>query len=67
VLLVLFAGNCFGAYQLFSNSSSFLTKFPKLTETGYAWFRWLPVVNLIALAGPGSLADCYLQPSCYFL
>ncbi|HPG11927.1 MAG TPA: hypothetical protein PLU37_10375 [Chitinophagaceae bacterium] len=50
-ILLLLLGNCFGAYKLFTAKEDFLSKFPKLTEEAYGLIRYLPLVNIIALAG----------------
>lgn len=50
-ILLLLLGNCFGAYKLFTAKQDFLSKFPKLTEEAYGLIRFLPLVNIIALAG----------------
>jgi hypothetical protein len=50
-LLLMLLGNCFALYKLFTDKQEFLTKFPKLTETAFHIFRFLPLINIIALAG----------------
>lgn len=51
LLLVLIAGNTAGAYRLFTERAAFLDQFPKLSETSYQYFRFLPLVNIIGLLG----------------
>lgn len=50
-LVLMLLGNCFALYKLFTDKQEFFTKFPKLTETTFNIFRFLPIVNIIALAG----------------
>lgn len=50
-LILMLAGNSFALYKLFTDKQEFLTKFPKLTEAAFNVFRFLPVINIIALAG----------------
>lgn len=50
-ILLMVAGNCAGLYKLFTDKQVMLEQFPRLTESAYAVFRLLPVLNLIALAG----------------
>ncbi len=50
-LLLMLLGNCFALYKLFTDRQEFFAKFPKLSETGFNIFRFLPVINIIALAG----------------
>ncbi|MBI5858189.1 MAG: hypothetical protein HZB42_11160 [Sphingobacteriales bacterium] len=65
-LLLMLAGNCFALYKLFTGKQEFLTKFPKLTDTGFTIFRFLPVVNIIALTGMWFLKSwaAYLAIAC---
>lgn len=50
-LLLMLLGNVFALYKLFTDKQEFLIKFPKLTESAFNIFRFLPVINIIALAG----------------
>lgn len=50
-ILLMLAGNCFALYKLFTHKQEFFIKFPGLTKTAFAVFRFLPVINIIALAG----------------
>lgn len=50
-ILLMFAGNGFALFKLFTDKAEFLARFPKLTSRSFDWFRLLPVVNMIALAG----------------
>lgn len=46
-------GNGFAAYKLFTDRPAFLQQFPRLTDRGLDLFRWLPLVNIVALVGMG--------------
>lgn len=50
-LLLMLLGNCFALYKLFTDKQEFFARFPKLTETAFNIFRFLPLINIIALAG----------------
>jgi len=50
-LLLMLLGNCFALYKMFTERQEFLSRFPKLTETGFNIFRLLPILNIMALAG----------------
>lgn len=65
-LLLMLLGNCFALYKLFTDKQEFLTKFPKLTETAFNIFRFLPVINIIALVGMWFLKSwaVYLALAC---
>lgn len=51
LLLLLLAGNCFAAYKMFTDKDFFLAKMPGLTEKQFTFFRWLPLLNIVLLAG----------------
>jgi len=65
-LLLMLLGNSFALYKLFTEKQEFLAKFPKLTETAFNVFRFLPVINIIALAGMWFLQSwaAYLAIAC---
>lgn len=50
-LLIMLLGNCFALYKMFTARQEFFDQFPKLTETAFNIFRFLPIINIIALAG----------------
>lgn len=50
-LLLMFAGNVFAHYTLWTGKQEFLTKFPALSGPAFAFFRFLPLLNIVALAG----------------
>jgi uncharacterized membrane protein (DUF2068 family) len=50
-LLLMLLGNCFALFKMFSARQAFLTQFPKLTGTAFNIFRFLPLINCIAIAG----------------
>ncbi len=41
-ILLMQAGNCFALYKLCTDKQEFLIKFPRLTETAFSIFRFLP-------------------------
>lgn len=50
-ILLMLAGNVFALYKLFADKHEFLTRFPRLTPATFSIFRFLPLINIIALAG----------------
>lgn len=50
-ILLMLLGNCFALYKLFTDKQAFLAKFPGITGSGFAVFRFLPLINIIALIG----------------
>lgn len=65
-MVLMFLGNGFALYKLFTDKQEFLTQFPKLTETAFNIFRFLPLINIIALAGMWFLNTwaAYLAVAC---
>lgn len=65
-IFLMLAGNCFALYKLFTDKQEFLTKYPALSETAFNIFRFLPLVNIIALAGMWLLKSwaAYLAIAC---
>lgn len=50
-LLLLLLGNFFALYKMFSGKAEFLASFPRLTERGFNIIKFLPAINIVALAG----------------
>jgi len=50
-VFLMFAGNCFGIYQLITGKEEMLAKHSGLTNANYLILLALPVINIIALAG----------------
>lgn len=50
-LLLMLAGNSFAVYKMFTAEEEFLRKFPRITPALFSFFRLLPVINIIAVAG----------------
>lgn len=50
-LLLMLLGNSFALYKLFTDKAAFLSQFPRLGEKAFMIFRFLPVINIIAIAG----------------
>jgi hypothetical protein len=50
-LLLMLLGNCFALYKLFTDKEEYLLKFPFLTDAAFKIFRFLPLINIIALIG----------------
>ena len=51
IVILLLAGNSFGAYKLFTEGPVFMEKYPGLTPERFQIFKWLPVVNILSLVG----------------
>lgn len=65
-LLLMLAGNCFALYKMFAHKQEFFTQFPKLTRSAFNIFRFLPVINIIAITGMWFLKPwgAYLALAC---
>lgn len=65
-LFLMFLGNCFALFKMFTTKHEFLDQFPRLTENAFDVFRLLPVINIIALAGIWFLQSwaAYLAIAC---
>lgn len=50
-LILMLAGNLFAFYKLWSDKHEFLSRFPAVTETAFIFFRFLPLLNILALTG----------------
>lgn len=65
-ILLMWMGNGFALYKLLTDKQEFLAKFPRLTEAAFNIFYFLPVLNIIALAGMWFLKSwaVYLAIAC---
>ncbi len=50
-ILLMLMGNSFALFKMFTDKQEFLSKFPKLSEQSFYLFRFLPLLNIVGLAG----------------
>lgn len=65
-LVLMLLGNGFAFYKMITGRQEFLSQFPKLNATAFNILRFLPLLNIIALAGLWFLKPwaAYLAMAC---
>ena len=50
-IILMLIGNGFALFKMFNEKQEFLSNFPKLSEESFYLFRFLPLLNIVGLAG----------------